>query len=189
LAEENVKLHNLVHTVLDQFALAPDGEHGVAHWARVLENGRRLAQQTNANLRVVELFAVLHDSQRQTDSDDPLHGLRAARYCWTLNKTSLQLPEHEFGLLFEACAFHAENRFSNDITVRTCWDADRLDYSRGSTPTDPRYLCTPLAKEPAILSWATNRARLRAIPQLLEEEWRVCWLACPTSTLTFTSQL
>ena len=34
----------VVQAVLDEYALAWDGDHGVSHWARVLENGLRLAQ-------------------------------------------------------------------------------------------------------------------------------------------------
>ena len=48
----------LVQVLLRQFALARDDEHGVAHWARVLENGLLLASLTGARRSVVELFAV-----------------------------------------------------------------------------------------------------------------------------------
>jgi hypothetical protein len=47
-------LRPIVERILDQYALDPRGPHGVAHWARVLENGRRLARSTGATLHVVE---------------------------------------------------------------------------------------------------------------------------------------
>ena len=58
----NLKL--IVHAVLEDYALPWHGTHGVSHWARVLENGLRLAEVTGADVDVVQLFAILHDSQR-----------------------------------------------------------------------------------------------------------------------------
>ena len=52
--------------------------HGLKHWTSVLENGRKLAAETGANLKVVELFSVLHDARRENENDDPEHGHRAA---------------------------------------------------------------------------------------------------------------
>ena len=60
-----------------EFRLDWQGIHGVPHWGRVLVHGRYLAAQTGAALRVVELFAVLHDVKRKHDGQDPEHGLRA----------------------------------------------------------------------------------------------------------------
>jgi uncharacterized protein len=68
----------VLKAVLEDYALPLDGHHGVAHWARVLENGMRLAEETGANIEVVQLFAVLHDSRRLNESTDPEHGPRAA---------------------------------------------------------------------------------------------------------------
>jgi len=47
----NLKL--IVHSILEDYALPWNGTHGVGHWARVLENGLRLARQTGANARRV----------------------------------------------------------------------------------------------------------------------------------------
>lgn len=47
----------IVRAILDEHALSSDGDHGVAHWARVLENGLRLAMLTGANIEVVQLSA------------------------------------------------------------------------------------------------------------------------------------
>ena len=61
----------VLKTVLQDYALPLGGDHGVAHWARVLENGLRLAEETGAIVEVVQLFAVLHDSRRLNEVTDP----------------------------------------------------------------------------------------------------------------------
>jgi uncharacterized protein len=50
----------ILRAVLDEYALPWDGDHGVSHRARVLENGLRLADETGADIRVVQTFAVLN---------------------------------------------------------------------------------------------------------------------------------
>jgi uncharacterized protein len=163
--------HDLIHTILQQFALPHDGEHGVRHWARVLENGLRLAAITGANPAVVALFAVIHDSHRLTDGDDPLHGLRAAEYAATLRGGFFDLSDVDFARLHVACAYHADGLTESETTVQTCWDADRLDLGRGGITPDPRYLCTAAAKQPGIIAWATQRAEQDYAPSLIYDEW------------------
>ena len=50
----------LLDAILTQYALPLYGVHGIAHWARVLENGRRLAAVHPARLPVVELPEAGH---------------------------------------------------------------------------------------------------------------------------------
>ncbi len=57
-------IKQVLHAVLGEYELSYDGIHGVNHWARVFENGLRLAEQTGADIEIVKLFAVLHDSKR-----------------------------------------------------------------------------------------------------------------------------
>ena len=45
-----LNLRLIVHAILEEYALPREGDHGVAHWARVLENGLRLARTTGANV-------------------------------------------------------------------------------------------------------------------------------------------
>lgn len=45
-----------------------------------------------------------------------------------------------------------------DITVQTCWDADRLDLGRVGIRPDPDRLCTSAAKESDLLEWAYARS-------------------------------
>jgi len=64
--------------ILDGYALDPRGIHGAPHWARVLENGRRIGLVEGTDPLVVGLFAVFHDARRLNDDWDPDHGRRGA---------------------------------------------------------------------------------------------------------------
>ena len=149
----------LLAEIRSGFALPLDGIHGEAHWARVHENGQRLARQTGADLQILELFAYLHDSERRDDGWDQLHGLRAAEFVKSLQGSLLLLPDDKLDSLIYACAHHSDGLTEANITVQTCWDADRLDLGRIQIEPDPRYLCTPAAKDPAMIQWAFRRSR------------------------------
>lgn len=146
----------LLAKIKKQFRLDLRGIHGLPHWARVRENGLRIAASTiGTDHRVVELFAMLHDSQRTTDGDDPQHGMRAAHYASTI-RDELAVSDEQFNLLRAACFLHSEGRKSSDPTVAACWDADRLDLGRIGVKPDPTYLSTPQAI--ALLPWAYGRS-------------------------------
>ena len=132
--------------LVDNHMLGHSGYHGKDHWLRVLRNGRDLAALTGANLKVVELFAVIHDSQRENEDYDPDHGRRAAAYARTLQGVWFNLSETELDLLCEACSYHSDGLIVANLTVQVCWDADRLDLGRVGIRPDPRYLCTEAAK-------------------------------------------
>jgi uncharacterized protein len=163
----------IVQAVLDEYVLPWDGYQGVAHWARVLENGRRLAGKTGAIIEVVQLFAVLHDSRRRSESRDPDHGPRAAEFARTLRGRLIDLPDDEFGLLQLACAGHTHEQTHPDITIQTCWDADRLDLGRVGITPHPDRLCTRAARRPSLLHWADRRASRGLIPDLVQKEWGI----------------
>jgi len=163
----------LLQVILDQYRLRPDGPHGVAHWGRVLEIGRRLARSTGANRTVVEFFAVFHDACRVSDGHDPEHGLRGARLAESLHGHLLVLPDEDFTLLCSACEDHTKGRTCGDVTVRTCWDSDRLDLGRVGVTPDPRYLCTEPAQDRKTIAWAHKRARKGTVPSLLGREWQL----------------
>jgi uncharacterized protein len=160
----------LIAAILAQYRLPRFGVHGVAHWARVLENGSRLAAATGARAAVVELFAVFHDAARRNESRDPGHGRRGAELAAAL-RAALRLEDEEFALLVEACAGHTDGGVQADPTVGTCWDADRLDLPRVRKRTDPRRLCTAAARDPRLLAWASRRASAHLVPRALLEEW------------------
>ena len=150
----------LLELVRHTFALPLDGIHGEAHWQRVCENGQRLAEQTGADARIVELFAYLHDSRRLGDGWDREHGQRAAELIRSLNDDLLALSEDDLDTLVYACTYHTDGLVEASVTVQTCWDADRLDLGRIGVRPDPRHLCTPAAQDPATIEWAWSRSRL-----------------------------
>ncbi len=45
-----LNLKPLIHAILEDYTLSLNGIHGVSHWARVLENGLRLVQETQDDL-------------------------------------------------------------------------------------------------------------------------------------------
>ena len=155
---ETVTRDFLDHLV-SAFRLDPEGEHGKPHWLRVLRNGRKLVAATDANLRVVELFAVIHDSKRENEYDDPRHGPRAAEYARSLWGKWFDLDVQELDLLCRACELHADGLTTDaSSTVLACWDADRLDLGRVGFKPNPKRLCTQYAKRKDVLEAAYNRS-------------------------------
>ena len=84
---------SLIEAIRTRYALEWHGIHGVSHWARVRNNGLKLADLTGANRQVVELFAFLHDSCRLNDGYDREHGRRAARFAESLLDTHICEPK------------------------------------------------------------------------------------------------
>lgn len=76
-------------------------------------------------------------------------------------------------LLYEACAGHTDGGTEADVTIQSCWDADRLDLGRVHNCPDPRKLCTPAAKSPEMLKWADGRACFEVVPDLVQAEWGI----------------
>jgi len=166
-------LQVVVSALLQDYCLPWDGAHGVSHWARVLENGLRLAPETGADVAVVSLFAVLHDSRRHNEGRDPDHGPRAAVFAAGLRGTAFELDADQFLLLAQACEGHTHERTHSDITVQTCWDSDRLDLGRVGIEPHPSRLCTEVAKRPEILRWANRRSGAQTVPAFVLEEWKI----------------
>lgn len=145
-----------MRVILDGYALPLRGDHGVVHWARVLENGLRVAEANGADVDVVTLFALFHDSRRVNEHHDPDHGLRGAELARSLHGTLVHLDDERFEKLFEACRLHTDGLTDADPTLQACWDADRLDLGRvGITPEAGR-LCTDAARD--LIRWANERA-------------------------------
>jgi uncharacterized protein len=140
------------------FALRHQSEHGPAHWARVRSNGLMLVAETGADREVVELFAVIHDAKRRNEWDDPQHGPRAARLAERLNGQLFELERMRLALLIEACRMHDRGQTTDDPTIGTCWDADRLDLGRVGIVPDPAYLSTEVARRPEVIEAALARS-------------------------------
>ena len=168
-----LQLKPLVHLILEGYSLPWHGTHGVGHWARVLENGSRLAKETRANVEVVQLFAIFHDSRRVNEGIDEGHGKRGGDLALELRNDWIALSDDEFELLYQACAGHTDGETEADITIQTCWDADRMDLGRvGILPT-PQKLCTPAAKNMTMLRWADGRAAFEVVPELVKTDWEI----------------
>lgn len=168
-----MNLRPIVHHILETYVLPVHGDHGVAHWARVLENGRRLSALTAANLTVVSLFAIMHDSRRTSECNDPLHGLRGADFAAELRGRLFEVSDAEFNLLYRACEGHTHELTHPDITIQTCWDSDRLDLGRVGITPHPSRLCTDAAKSKELIDWADGRARFHLVPQLVKDDWGI----------------
>ena len=148
----------LIQHLKTQFCLDWHGIHGIRHWSRVRYNGLLMARENNASVHVVELFAFFHDARRFNDHRDPEHGIRGAELAWQLRGRFFEATEAEMALLTEACHEHSNGLIEADITVQTCFDADRLDLARVGIMPNPRYLCTEQAKSPSILEPAIKRS-------------------------------
>lgn len=159
MGSPHTDFQQVVRAARERFELDLHGLHGVPHWQRVQENGLRLAKHTGADRLIVELFAYLHDCCREDDRSDPGHGERAAEFAESLRGTFLHRSDQDFRLLYEAIRDHELGLTRGDVTLRTCWDADRLDLGRVNRRPDPNYLGTDYARRPATIEWAYRRSR------------------------------
>ncbi|MDD2466563.1 MAG: hypothetical protein PHI97_21405 [Desulfobulbus sp.] len=154
----------LIDAVVQQVAINPCGIHGLGHWARVYANGMHLAAINGADTDVVELFALFHDSRRLDDHADPEHGPRGAELAQQFHGNLLQLSTDKFELLLTACRLHTAARTHDNLSVQTCFDADRLDLGRIGKRVNPEYLCTPVARDAQTIAWATQQSTARIVP-------------------------
>lgn len=152
---------SLVKSVQSTAHLAASDIHGDRHWRRVAWLGAHLAEEVvGCDPWIVLLFALLHDSRRVNEQSDPNHGRRAAEFVRALNHAELGLEPDRLELLESACWFHADGDISQDPTVGTCWDADRLDLWRCGMRPEPHYLSTGAALDPARIEWSGRPADL-----------------------------
>jgi uncharacterized protein len=157
----------LLREIRGDFRLDWYGVHGAAHWARVYRHGQVLGARMGADLRVTELFAFLHDSQREDEYQDPGHGTRAADYAvWLHRRHRFELDRAALALLQTACRHHSDGLIEGDITVQVCWDADRLDLGRVGIKPDIQRLATPAARDPQYLEHAQqwSRGHVKRLP-------------------------
>ncbi len=136
----------------DRFRLGPDSLHGPSHWKRVKKNGLRLSHATEgADLIVVRLFAVFHDSRRLNECTDADHGPAAARSVRKRQGDWFTLTEWQLETLCLACRDHADGLVSDDSTIGCCWDADRLDLPRVGIPPHRDLMSTVIGKSLAAI--------------------------------------
>lgn len=159
----------ILQEILRGYALPVYGYHGVVHWARVCENGLRVAESNGADAEVVKLFAVFHDSRRVNEQCDHGHGTRGGDLAQSLRGTFVHLDDARFDLLYEACRLHTDGHTTGDPTLLACWDADRLDLGRVGIMPRRDLLCTDMAR--AQLSWAHHRATVDHAPAEVLASW------------------
>lgn len=114
--------------------------HGLPHWQRVERNGIILSTEVqngvsyiceDINIKVIRMFAYLHDKCRLNNGADLEHGIRAANMLSSIKNTILQdLTDEDFSLLEKACRLHTTELRTGNLTIDTCFDADRLDLER-----------------------------------------------------------
>lgn len=150
----------LIDLLRQQYCLNWNGIHGVAHWARVRINGLILARENSANPRIIEYFAFLHDVCRSNDGRDPGHGARAAHFAHHLRDRHLDLDDAEFSILSTAIGGHTYGTAHDDVTVQTCWDADRLDLARVGIEPEQKRLYTAAARDPRVIARARENAQV-----------------------------
>lgn len=143
----------------EHFALDWNGIHGAGHWARVWKNGKLIAEQEGARLDVVWLFSFLHDHERKWDGEDNLHGISAVMNAnQNLRGRFFEIDDEGWILLARAMTLHSDGHTQDDVTVQTCWDADRLDLGRVGITPHPKYLCTNTAKDVEFIRAAYARS-------------------------------
>ena len=145
------------------YKLSHNGHHGLEHWLRVLLNGRLLAEQNGADLEVVEHFALVHDVMRENENMDLHHGPRAAEFIRSIAGSWIKLEQHQLHKLLQACRYHSVGRLDRDITIQTCWDADRLDLGRVGMIPKSTYLGSSLARDPNFIEMAVMRSKKRFV--------------------------
>lgn len=157
--QNNSAPSELAARIAKQFTLDLFSPHGPAHWMRVKKNGLMLAKETGASVKVVELFALFHDSCRWNDNRDPDHGPRGADLALRYRKQGyFQCTNQELDTLVAACQGHTGGFETESMTIATCWDADRLDLPRVGIEVNPDYLMTEAAKQHHHIEEARARA-------------------------------
>ena len=146
-APQDIDFERLWGIVSSQFPLDQHSDHGPDHWKRVEQNGLLLAAGSGADVVVVRLFALFHDSKRENEYSDSEHGRRGAAYARELRGTSFQITDDQFDLLEFACSWHTETTHHSNPTIGTCWDADRLDLGRVGIIPDARFMNTDLGRQ------------------------------------------
>ena len=74
----------------------------------------------------------------------------------TEKELGLDITQEQFDKLYHACRMHTHERATDDATINTCYDADRLDLGRVGIPLDPEKMATTSGKKLARAARAQN---------------------------------
>ena len=140
--------------------------HGLDHWRQVEFNGLLLAMKTKADITVVRLFALFHDSKRDFDGYDETHGGRGAEFAKKCREEKMfEITDEQFEKLYHACKNHTSERHNGDPTIDTCYDADRLDLGRVEINLDPMKMASLAG------AFIAAQSRKENIPPEKMREW------------------
>lgn len=140
--EKELDLQPIIDYVSKDWQLGPI--HGIEHWKRVERNGLLLATD-DVNIKVVRLFAYLHDHKRLSDGWDLEHGRRASENLDNIRQILLsELTDDEFVMLKRACMEHTIIHRTGIPTIDACFDADRMDLPRVGYMPDPVRMASEL---------------------------------------------
>jgi hypothetical protein len=147
-ARRPVWLNDLIPEFISFYIKKQLSYHNFWHWEKVEQNVLKFAEiDSRIDKTVCQAFAWIHDTQRESECDDPEHGARAAEYAGKLHEMGkLKINNSQLQILQEACAYHDKGQISDNPTIGACWDADRLDLTRVSIIPDKRLLSTEAAK-------------------------------------------
>ena len=79
------------------------------------------------------------------------------------------LPDDDFEVLYIACRDHTDEVTHDDVTIQSCWDADRLDLGRVGMTPDPDFLNTEFARRADTIAWAHSRAVNEVVPDIVAD--------------------
>lgn len=150
MVESTIDFARLQEAVYEQRCIDDASVHGVAHWKQVEYNGLLLAKSTGADITVVRLFAIFHDSRRFDDGYDEEHGARGAELAKEWHGKYYELDDARFDLLYRACKEHTTTPKVGEPTIDTCFDADRLDLARVFIIPDPDRMATHVGAKIAV---------------------------------------
>jgi len=148
---EHYLLHNSLDFLFDSQAvygnlkISIDSIHGYNHWKSVEKIGHYIADRNGADKSVVSAFAFLHDIGRERESEEPRHGEKSMELVKKSFNLELSTDQQE-KLLFAISEHDKSDAKSDDITIQTCWDADRLDLPRVYILPDRELLYTEVGK-------------------------------------------
>jgi len=151
--EFEINHSGLLNFIISQFGLDIDSVHGIKHWRKVWEIGNYLSGQTKADTKIINLFAYSHDAKRENEYDDLEHGKKARIFIKELyHKKLFCISKSQLDKLSFACEHHNDpSAKSTDVTIQTCWDADRLDLWRVGIVPDRHSLNTDFAKQEEVI--------------------------------------
>lgn len=141
---DHIDFRRLLKVITARFPLNIHSVHGPRHWKQVEKNGLILAKETGADETIIRLFSIFHDSRRENDQKDDGHGTRGAELAKSMRGIYFGLSDDSFDILMEACRYHTDGRPTSNLSIATCWDADRLDLPRvGIMPKPDRMGTAP----------------------------------------------